>query len=594
MLEIRLIGQPDAVRSRGDSYRPRSRKSWAVLTYLLFSDVQPTRSHLASLLFSEAKDPLRALRWSLSELRRLLGPDAQIEGDPLSLRLPENTRIDVQLITGGRWQHAIELPRLGEELLAGFDFSDSPHFESWLLAMRRHVAAATEDLLREACLAYLGRGEPARAIPWAVLLVGLNPYVEHHQALLIRSYALAGDAVAADRQFRACVELYARELGVPPGPLIQMAALTRPEPKVQATGDDAVRAAIESGTGSIAAGAVEAGVNSLRLSLALADAGDNLDLQARARLGLAESLIHSVRGVDEEGAELLHGAMEIARKAGIPHVELKARVELGYTDMLAGRYDRAERWLNPNELAGSDEETRIRALTYSGVVESDCARYARAESLLQSAVKASRTVGLRRREAYAVSMLGRLAFLLGDLNRACELLEHSIGMAEADSWIAFLPWPQAFLGESLIERGDTEAASRVLHQAFARACQIGDPCWEGVTGRALALLVDAEGDPTEATRIVKDALARCQRLPDTYRWAEAHVLEAQCHLGVVHGLERASGWTDQLYDIATRTGMRELQLRAMLLRERIGGNGDEGLMASLAEAISNPRFLSRR
>ena len=37
------------------------------------SERLPTRSQLASLLFTEAGDPLRPLRWSLSEIRRRLG-----------------------------------------------------------------------------------------------------------------------------------------------------------------------------------------------------------------------------------------------------------------------------------------------------------------------------------------------------------------------------------------------------------------------------------------------------------------------------------------------------------------------------------------
>jgi hypothetical protein len=35
-----------------------------------------SRKHLAGLLFEDAEDPLAALRWNLSELRRLLGTRA--------------------------------------------------------------------------------------------------------------------------------------------------------------------------------------------------------------------------------------------------------------------------------------------------------------------------------------------------------------------------------------------------------------------------------------------------------------------------------------------------------------------------------------
>ena len=33
---------------------------------------------------------------------------------------------------------------------------------------------------------------------------------------------------------------------------------------------------------------------------------------------------------------------------------------------------------------------------------------------------------------------------------------------------------------------DVVAAAACLEQSFARACQMGDPCWEGIAGRGLA------------------------------------------------------------------------------------------------------------
>jgi DNA-binding SARP family transcriptional activator len=74
-LEIHLVGRPHLVRPAGKVYRFRSRKSCAVLAYLLLSERAPTRSQLASILFADADDPARALRWSLTEIPRGLGDD---------------------------------------------------------------------------------------------------------------------------------------------------------------------------------------------------------------------------------------------------------------------------------------------------------------------------------------------------------------------------------------------------------------------------------------------------------------------------------------------------------------------------------------
>ena len=61
-LVIHLLGRPSLERDSGEAYQFRSRKSWAVLAYLILSERSPTRSQLGSLLFAEADDPLRALR----------------------------------------------------------------------------------------------------------------------------------------------------------------------------------------------------------------------------------------------------------------------------------------------------------------------------------------------------------------------------------------------------------------------------------------------------------------------------------------------------------------------------------------------------
>ena len=83
---MRLLGTP-SIEVDGELARPpRGRKSWALLAYLLLADRPPSRTHLASLLFAEADDPLGALRWSLAELRRSLRPYAEIAGDPLTIR----------------------------------------------------------------------------------------------------------------------------------------------------------------------------------------------------------------------------------------------------------------------------------------------------------------------------------------------------------------------------------------------------------------------------------------------------------------------------------------------------------------------------
>jgi DNA-binding SARP family transcriptional activator len=83
---IQLLGRPCIRRGTADVYKFRSRKSWALLAYLILRERPPTRSQLASLLFADANDPVRALRWSLTEIRRAMDEDGSLDGDPVVLQ----------------------------------------------------------------------------------------------------------------------------------------------------------------------------------------------------------------------------------------------------------------------------------------------------------------------------------------------------------------------------------------------------------------------------------------------------------------------------------------------------------------------------
>jgi DNA-binding SARP family transcriptional activator len=172
---------------------------------------------LAELLFSEADDPLNALSWNLTQLRKLLGEESTIAGEPVALRLPPGAFVDVQALTAGTWMQAIHISGLGRELLEGMSFPASPGFEAWLLTYRRRLAGAAEGVLREAARARLSSGDGARAVELASRLVAANPLDEDAQELLIRGYVASGDRAAAEMQRDACIALFRRELGTNPG-----------------------------------------------------------------------------------------------------------------------------------------------------------------------------------------------------------------------------------------------------------------------------------------------------------------------------------------------------------------------------------------
>lgn len=593
-LTIHLLGQPRVDRTSGPDYQVRSRKSWALLAYLLLSERPPARAQLADLLFTEADDPLRALRWNLSEVRRALGDTASLEGDPVVLELPADTTVDVHVVTRGSWPEAVRLEGLGDDLLASFRIRAGAAFEFWLLSEQRHIAAATEAILHEAAVGSASLGNLREAITHAERATSMNPLDEGHQALLIRLYRLAGDNRSAQGQYDLCQSLFERELGFPPGPAIAQAVSQRPRPATITADDHSIRAVIEAASAALAAGAAQAGVDSLRTAVRMADGGQDHVLRLRARMVLAEVLIHSLGGLDEEGLTALHEADEIARGEDDRPAVAQARAEIGYVDFLRGRYDRAEVWLRQAR-AGADGAPRVeaKAATYLGAVESDRANYPQALALLGDALTLARGMGSAHREAYADAMLGRVHLLRGDLDAATHHLDRSLAIAQADHWLAFLPWPQSLRGEVHLAAGDLAAASASFGQAFARACNLGDPCWEGMSARGVALVAAANGDIVGAFAGLLDARARCTRLSDSYVWLDAHILDAMCELGVRHDHPDTSTWTAQMRAVASRCGMRELTVRSLLHGAAHGEQGAAETAALLASEIDNPALHAR-
>jgi tetratricopeptide (TPR) repeat protein len=189
-------------------------------------------------------------------------------------------------------------------------------------------------------------------------------------------------------------------------------------------------------------------------------------------------------------------------------------------------------------------------------------------------------------------MLGRLHLLRGDLDAAADELDTAIERAQTDHWLAFLPWPQAHRGEVQLRRGDVDGASELLEQAFARACHLGNPCWEGTAARGLALVADARGDAARAFEILADAGTRSTRLADPYVWLAAYILDARCELGRKHGHPETGRWIVRMQELTSRTGMRDLNVRALLHGAAAGKKGDAVLAALLATELDNPELTA--
>lgn len=569
-LSVQLLGPPRV--SVGDAAvpPPRDRKTWGTLAYLVLAERPPPRRRLAELLFPDVDDPLASVRWVLASLRRLLGPEVAVGGDPVELRRPPSTFVDVDVLERGRWSEAVGLPNLDRDLLEGLTFDALPAFELWLTAERRRLGGLAAAVLREAALASVAR-DPERAVGYGERLVALDPYDENHHVVLVRSLVAAGRHEEAVARVESCVGLFECELRqTPTGALRDALATPRRESDGVST-TASVRARLDAADAAVAAGAWTDGIDLFRRAAAESERLPDPALRARALVGLGSALVHAARGHDEEGAASLHEAGELAEEIGALPLAAVAWRELAWVAFLRARYERA--WLlleRAAAAAGDDPNERAWIKLIAGAARADTGDDEGALRDLAEAIELADGAGLAAPAAFARSFLGRLHLLRDELDEAAAALTRSLEQARQAAWTSLLPWPESLLAEVELRRGNTGAAGELFEHAFTMGRELGDPCWESMGARGLGLVAVSTGDVDGGLRLLEDAPKLCRRLPDAYLWIEAYGLDALCAVAVERGLPSAPRWIAELEQLAGRAGFRELTARALRHRGRLG------------------------
>jgi TolB-like protein/Tfp pilus assembly protein PilF len=226
-LHISLLGEFEARLGTGEVLALKGRKTQALVAYLaLAPGERRTRDELIALLWGDRgeQQARSSLRQSLSELRKSLGDAGDsllvAERDAVSL---DADAIDVdvtefkRLIDDGTptaLERAAELYR--GELLDGIGVHDAA-FEDWLREARGRLSErACEALSR--LLDHQAAEDSERAIATARRLLALDPLRESTHRVLMRLYAEAGDRPMAIKQYHACRDVLAAELGLLPEP----------------------------------------------------------------------------------------------------------------------------------------------------------------------------------------------------------------------------------------------------------------------------------------------------------------------------------------------------------------------------------------
>lgn len=77
------------------------------------------------------------------------------------------------------------------------------------------------------------------------------------------------------------------------------------------------------------------------------------------------------------------------------------------------------------------------------------------------------TAGDQHGAAFGASFLGRAHLLRGDLDDARRWLEQALLTAQAEAWVAFVPWPEALLADAELRGGHLDQAAASFQHALA-------------------------------------------------------------------------------------------------------------------------------
>ena len=189
--------------------------------------------------------------------------------------------------------------------------------------------------------------------------------------------------------------------------------------------------------------------------------------------------------------------------------------------------------------------------------------------------------------------MARSLLLAGQAEEARQAAGRSLALCERERWPAFTPWPQAVRAHCLEAAGRYDQARDDAEQAFALACQLGDPCWEGMAGRALAMLALRRGDHAAAGQWILDAQQRCDRLPDRYAWVSGFVSLGHLEIAAQHQPELVVPLAWRLYQAALRADLPEFIAWALVHLAEAGDPASLPLACSVAAQVVSPALHTR-
>ena len=217
MLTIRVLGDFQVLREGARQDLPKSRKTRALLAYLILTGRRHRRERLCDLFWDVPDDPRGSLRWSLSRLRTLVdepGNERIVADREYVFFEPQGATVDLleirKELAGGA--NALSTERLRNlsgqfrgELLEDLVIPDNQHFENWLLT-ERETAKRTSASLLHVLVERLVAESSEDAAQHARDLIAVDPYSVSAHASLIRTLSAAGHRPEAEWQHATSME----------------------------------------------------------------------------------------------------------------------------------------------------------------------------------------------------------------------------------------------------------------------------------------------------------------------------------------------------------------------------------------------------
>lgn len=224
-LEIRLLGELQVVREGSAAPLPASKKTRALLGYLIATGRTHLRQRLCDLLWEGPSDPRAELRWSLAKLRPLVNADGavRLHADREHIAFdPRDVEIDLararELLAAGPAETSLDALRdavrlLNGEFLDGLELPACPRYYEWCVSEREAVSVLRVSALQELVIRFAETDD--EALSYARMWVEADPLSESGHAAVVRLLSARGRSRDALAHYEYSRRLLERELSAP-------------------------------------------------------------------------------------------------------------------------------------------------------------------------------------------------------------------------------------------------------------------------------------------------------------------------------------------------------------------------------------------